>query len=626
MNSKPTNSAMGSSGSTCAATLFLFFLKLFYVLIFLVPLFAHAQAPNVLWKKTLGGTADEFGRAVIRTLDGGSLVVGGANSNNGDVTGVHGLSDFWVVKLDANGNVGWQKAYGGTGYESASGALATTDGGFYIFGSTMSNDGDLTANHGSSDAWILRINSSGAIIWQKTYGGSGSDGVTTGWALADGNLVLSGSTSSNDGDVSGNHGDADFWFLIIDEFGALIMQKCYGGTSMDLSAGMTFSPDGNVIITGTAYSTDGDVTGNPSPWFAGSWTIKINLVGILLWERFEKPEFWAQGAISVASTKAGVVIAGYKSNSVYPDGADLWLVRYDEDGNKLWDKRYGGFAADDAYCIVPMIDGGLIVVGETWETGLDGVSRGWSNFWVLKIGLPGNIIWQKIMGGTAGEEAWGAAVNPDGSIVVVGDAASNDGDVSGNHGLDDIWVVKLDVDPAFPVSLIRFSAQTRDHNSVELKWVTANEVDNAYFEIEKSKDLKDIVPLCRVSPDEQPAATHTYHYTDDMPFQGTSYYRLKQVDIDGKTTTYPWRAVVLSGDYSVYPNPSTTGSFRLRLDEPANAVIQLYDPYGRQVPIQTSRSETGVVEVKLSGKSSPGAYVLQVTERGHVREHRMILD
>lgn len=600
--------------------------KLVYLFILIGPAMTKAQPPGILWQKTLGGTANEHGRDVIQALDGGWLVVGETYALPGDVvTGAHGLADFLVVKLATNGNVEWQKAYGGTNYEFVSGALATADGGYYVFGSTMSADGDITLNRGNSDAWIIRIDSQGTIIWQKTYGGSGADAISGAKALPNGNLVLSGSTSSNDGDVSGNHGNPDYWFLTIDPSGTLISQKCFGGSAIDYGAGIDFSPDGNVVITGYAFSTDGDVTGNPSMWFCGSWTIKITLAGALLWERFEVPEFWDQRGLAVIRTHDGVVIAGTKSHYVYPDGADLWLVRYDENGNKIWDKMYGTMGADNANSIVRMTDGGLLVVGETWQPGSDGVSRDWSNFWVMKIGMPGNIIWQKMLGGTAYDIAWGAAVNSDGSMVVVGETTSNNGDVSDNHGSNDMWLVKLAQDPALPVSLINFSAQAGSNNSIDLKWVTANEVDNAYFEIEKSKDLKEVIPLTRISPDETPAATHTYRYTDEMPFQGTSYYRLKQVDTDGKTTTYPWRAVVLNRDYTVFPNPASGGNFHLRVDEPETAAIRFYDASGRMVPVQIVRSRPGTIEIRLPGQPRPGAYLLRVTERGQVREHRVVL-
>jgi hypothetical protein len=280
---------------------------------------------------------------------------------------------------------------------------------------------------------------------------------------------------------------------------------------------------------------------------------------------------------------------------------DLWLVRYDEAGNKVWEKQYGGFHEDIAYNITPMPDGGFLVAGYTWETPFDGVTRGWGNFWVMKIGTPGNIIWEKILGGTAAESVQGTTVNTDGSMVVVGTTASNDGDVSGNHG-------------------------SFDNSSVLLKWVTTEETDNGGFELERSKDLKDISIVTKIAPDVHEGSTHTYTYTDETPFQGTSYYRLKQIDVDGRTTTYPWRSVVLNHYYTIFPNQARAKQFRLRLDEPGNAVIRVYDMSGRSVPAQMRASNAEMVDVKLPDYALPGTYLLHVTERGKSRQHRLVVD
>ncbi len=594
------------------------------LLALLLPLVVEAQPPGVLWKKTLGGSANDNGNDIIKTLDGGSLVVGSSSSSNGDVTGAHGLADVWVMKLDADGDLDWQKTYGGISNDYGSTAVATADGGYFIIGHTMSNDGDVSGNHGSLDNWVIRVNSVGTILWQKTYGGTGSDAVSGASMLGTGDLVIAGYTNSNNGDVSGNHGGTDYWLLRIDPAGTILSQKCFGGSSEDYALGVGLSSDGNVVLTGFTISTDGDVTGNLSGLYSGGWTIKTTPAGTLLWQRYVEPddfgELWIQ---DVVTTNDGFIVAGKNSDGMY---TDLWLVRYDEAGNKVWEKQYGGFQEDIAYNITTMLDGGFLVAGHTWDTPFDGVTRGWGNFWVMKIGTPGNIIWEKVLGGTAAESVHGAIVNTDGSMVIAGTSSSNDGDVSGNHGMSDVWVVKLDVDPALPVSLISFSAQPDDNSSVRLKWVTANEIDNAGFELEKSKDLKDIITVVKIPPVAKEGSTHNYTYTDETPFQGTSYYRLKQVDLDGKITIYSWRSVVVNQYYTIFPNPTPAKRFRLRLDEPGNAAIRIYDMHGNLIPSKVKRDSAGLVEIWLPEHTPPGTYLLHVTERGNGRQHRLVVE
>ena len=138
--------------------------------------------------------------------------------------------------------------------------------------------------------------------------------------------------------------------------------------------------------------------------------------------------------------------------------------------------------------------------------------------------------------------------------------------------------------------------------------------------------MKNISIVTKVAPDAGEGSTHTYTYTDETPFQGTSYYRLKQIDVDGKTTTYPWRPVVVNHYYTIFPNPTRAKQFHLRLDEPGNAVIRIYDMSGRSVLPRVRTNNSEMVEVKLPDYTLPGAYLLHVTERGKSHLHRLVVD
>lgn len=132
--------------------------------------------------------------------------------------------------------------------------------------------------------------------------------------------------------------------------------------------------------------------------------------------------------------------------------------------------------------------------------------------------------------------------------------------------------------------------------------------------------------MTTIAHDASEGGTHTYTYMNETPFQGTSYYRLKQIDVDGKTTTYPWRPVVVNHYYTIFPNPTRAKQFHLRLDEPGNAVIRVYDMSGRSVLPRVRTNNAEMVEVKLPDYTLPGTYLLQVTEQGKSRLHRLVVD
>ena len=191
---------------------------------------SHAQAPAIEWQKCLGGTADDFANSIQQTSDGGFIVAGETRSNDGDVSGNHGKSDAWVVKLNSLGDILWKKCLGGTGNDYARSIQQISDGGFILTGYTNSNNGDVSGNNGYYDAWVVKLNSSGDILWQKCLGGTYDDYARSIQQTSDTGFILAGYTFSNDGDVSGNHGFSDAWVVKLNSSGDIIWQKCFGGT------------------------------------------------------------------------------------------------------------------------------------------------------------------------------------------------------------------------------------------------------------------------------------------------------------------------------------------------------------------------------------------------------------
>jgi len=188
-----------------------------------------------------------------------------------------GTEDLLVIKFDSLANIQWQKCYGGTNveenYYSNETITLTSDGGYAFVGSTLSFDGDIIGNHGQGDAWITKIDSTGNIEWAKCFGGSGDDVASSIQQTADLGYIITGITRSNDGDVLGNHGVADAWLIKLDSSGNLKWQKCSGGSLTDTYRSVKETNDGGLILAGQTFSNDFDVSGNHGS--VDAWVVKF---------------------------------------------------------------------------------------------------------------------------------------------------------------------------------------------------------------------------------------------------------------------------------------------------------------------------------------------------------------
>ncbi len=243
------------------------------IILFLITLCTAAQ-PTIEWQKSLGGTGAEYAWSIQQTTDGGYIVAGFSFSNDGDVTGNHGWADYWVVKLTSTGAITWQKCLGGTGGEQASSIQQTADGGYIVAGFSYSTNGDVAGNNGVSDYWVVKLDSGGVIDWQKCLGGTGGEQASSIRQTADGGYVVAGFSSSTNGDVTGNNGGGDYWVVKLDSTGVIDWQKCLGGTASDAASSIQQTIDGGYIVAGQSYSNDGDVTGNHGN--EDFWVVKLS--------------------------------------------------------------------------------------------------------------------------------------------------------------------------------------------------------------------------------------------------------------------------------------------------------------------------------------------------------------
>lgn len=160
-----------------------------------------------------GGPGADRAYAATQSLDGTFVLAGNTENIGSD----RGKLDAWVLKLDKGGGIIWQKTFGGSANEGASSVALTQDGGYIIAGYTYSTDDDVVGNHGDADAWVLKLDKDGNKQWQKTLGGSSGDEGNVMLQRTKGGYVMVGNTGSNDGDVFGQHGAGDAWVVTIKE-------------------------------------------------------------------------------------------------------------------------------------------------------------------------------------------------------------------------------------------------------------------------------------------------------------------------------------------------------------------------------------------------------------------------
>ncbi len=403
------------------------------------------KVPCLNKQTTLGGSGDDYASKLIPTSDGGFIVAGGTNSQDGDfrVPAANG-EDAFIAKYNKQRQLEWTKTFGGTGDDLFNDIVHTFDGGYLAAGYSSSADGDVTGNHGGYDVWIVKLTATGKMEWQKNYGGSGDDYANGVIQTFYGSYAIGAVTTSNDGDVSGNHGDYDAWIVQLGPKGNLLSQHCYGGSGADDAYAITNSEEG-LLFDGGTYSNDGDVTNNHGDQDA--WVVKINLSGKIIWQKtvggsnYDEPSSYA----IAKATDGNIVIDGFSFSTDGDINGKDTLVSFltkinPSTGNIIWSKSYAKPGERGGFGIFATRDGGVVEVG---AVGVIGVPSTFDAL-VSKFDADGNEEWYKVLGGsdydagiTNGYESL------DGSLHILCSTSSTDGDIKKSDGGVDTWLIKL---------------------------------------------------------------------------------------------------------------------------------------------------------------------------------------
>lgn len=408
-----------------------------------------AQAPTIDWQQTFGGSDEDYGYAILATTDNYLLVGGQTSSTDGDIIENLGNLDAWLIKYDTEGNEIWKKAYGGSEWDVIWDIKETTDGNYMFFAISSSTDGDVEGNIGETDFWIVKINTEGEIIWENNYGGLSLEDGGRILQTPDNGYLMIGASSSNNGDFTENNGDLDYAILKINENGEIQWSKTFGGSEMDMALDGMIDNEGNILITGFAYSNDGDFNLNKGG--GDVWVLKINPEGNLIWKKNIGGTGFEQ-SYCIAPLSNGNYIVGINSPSNDNDfednygNSDIWLFYLNSDGDIINKNHFGGSLSESPMALKQLVNGDILVGSVSYSTnGNVSNNHGSSDFWIFKINSSGEIIWENSYGGSNLERLWGL-VEFDNGYAAIGETESNDGDVTGNHGETDFWILKLNDD------------------------------------------------------------------------------------------------------------------------------------------------------------------------------------
>ena len=411
-------------------------------------------APRISNITTLGGTKNESAQSVVQTTDGGYAILGYTQSMNGDVINKFNESfNYWLLKFDSLGNQQWQRNYGGSNDDRGQCIIATNDGGYAILGSSKSNDGDASSNAGYNDFWMLKLNATGNISWEKSFGYSGADSAFRLIQTMDNGYILTGVLDVTASNGEGNnrliqrHAGGDYWVIKLNATGEMMWSRYFGGTFTDTAYDVTEANDGNIFVVGSSDSDDVDINNNKGSY--DFWVIKLTIDGTLVWEKsYGGDEIDEARAITKTPDGNFIVVGDTRSNNVdvsQNNGAsDIWAIKINPDGAIIWKKNYGGTGFDGVKSIHKSQDNSYIIVGNSRSADGDlNKNNGQNDAWILGINNQGELQWQTTAGGSQIDLLMEVTTLSNGTIIAVGKSNSNDLDISQNKGFDDALIIRL---------------------------------------------------------------------------------------------------------------------------------------------------------------------------------------
>ncbi len=616
-------------------------------------------------------------------ITGSTGTLGQSGSTNAIATaGAHqttmgGGSDAFIAKFNTNGIIQWATYYGGSGDDYGDGIATDINGNVIITGETRSSNAIATvgahqtvfgSSISSSDAFIAKFDSSGVRQWATYYGGSNNDkgsGIATD---ASGNIIITGTTSSTNaivtvgahqttlGGVPGFNGDA--FVVKFNSNGVRQWATYYGGSNSDEGNGITIDVGGNILITGSTFSLNAIATVGAYQTVLGSsssmgvydaFIAKFNSNGVRQWATYYGGSDNELGNGIAADANGNVIITGQtrSSNAIATVGAhqtvfgsssssnDAFIAKFSSNGLMQWATYYGGSLEDNGRGVITDANGNVLIIGFTKSSNAIATigSRqsiyGGGNYdaFIVKFDTNGVRQWATYYGGSFEDNGRGITKDANENIIITGWTASTNAIASiGAYqtsfgGGFDAFIAKFNSNGTLPIKLISFNA-TLVNEKVNCIWETASEINNDYFTVERSKDGNGFEAVGNIKGQGNSNSNIRYSYTDNNPFRGISYYRLKQTDFDGKYTYSEIKKVGLDKELAskislYYENNNPIISISSLVEN--KVAIELINLNGIKLFTNEQPIIKGENTFAIDGNITPGLYLLKVQMENEVK-------
>ncbi len=358
------------------------------------------EPPDVVWLKSFGGLKEDKVYEVMPTSDGGYIMAGDTESKG------MGKADIWLVKLDPEGEITWEKTIGGKGNDHVRDIVRADDGGYMLLGNTESKGA------GNTDFWMVKVDELGVVEWNKTFGASGNEQANAMVRLKDNNYLLVGTRHITKKQLVGkawkhrmNH---SIWLVKVDREGNEIWnQEIESEQMVSVTDVFEAANEDFVLVANTRFKKSE---------FEDAWLIRTDLNGVVLWDKAigEKKQMDMIHAVQ-PMLDGSFVLAGITMPKGSRINGNGWLVKVNEKGKVLWENEFGGRGSDEIHGVSSTSDGSLLLTGTSGSSAT-------GSMWLIKTNEKGKKVWERTCGETPFEKAEVVLETFDGDIIIIGNS------------------------------------------------------------------------------------------------------------------------------------------------------------------------------------------------------------
>jgi len=392
-----------------------------FIVAFLTTPLSCRNSDPVVWQKTFGGDGGDSASSIQQTSDNGYIIVGTSSSWN------EGNLDVYLIKIDDQGNELWSRTFGGEGGESASSIQQTADGGYIIAGTSQPYYSD------EADIYLIKTDKNGREVWSRTFGNESINNACTVRQTADGGFIILGDTF-----CSNTHND--IWLIKLDVFGNELWSYTYGSPYNDRPGSIELTSGGGYIIVGSVATAFG---GDPE---LDIYLVKTDEAGNELWSKTYGGSDQDTGESVQPTSDGGYIIAGHTESPEFNTSLlDICLIKTDSEGNEVWFKTFGGEYNDYSAAVRQTNDNGYAVLGTT-DVDRPEDPRVLSDIYLIKTDENGNKVWTRTYGGSSREDGSAMELTDDGGFIIAGLTVSYRGENPAESDFYNAYVIKTDTE------------------------------------------------------------------------------------------------------------------------------------------------------------------------------------